>query len=561
MAFEDLYARLETERQAVDLRETGSIPDDPDAIVYRLGFSSVPIAGMPDEFQVGEVKVSRIVGPILTQQTRVRQRHGLPIIFDKSMTLGVEVGHGEVMTVCETYREPEPDLGGAIMGWREEARAALGILAALLDDRVAIEIRFEDMITMSAGKPIGSADARTLLRSFLPFDVTGEERQAISELADIDATKLGPLSEAARWYLKAAEAGPTSDAVVYLWIAIEALTPHRTTSPKTVESMLVASGFNPEWLGDLPMGRLAGVRADIVHKGERDHPLVRAAHYRLETVVRVLIRNAAGVSSSWPPALSPAVFGPASQQITESIEGRETVWHEGKLPSPDTPKPAGLKWDRIQAKLEPEQPPMQVTYSGSMQPGWRKRLDHWVAIAARFLGVRFGPIEVSVDLSSKDFPPEVEMAASQTGLVIAPTLLTLPDPRRQIRLAQLIHEGLAQVAVMRLGIDSVSFGTLLIANAGSWARFKAFYGEGQFFEGEDLDVKTPLPDDLNGLGMCLGASLAGSQSAASALKAAIANDPSLREMTESIEEEWRDVEAFEQLLRRTNELAKALKMS
>ena len=61
---------------------------------------------------------------------------------------------------------------------------------------------------------------------------------------------------------------------MYFWIAIEALTPHRTTSPKTVEAMLVSAGFDPDTFGEPNLGRLAGLRADIVHSGSTDDPLI-----------------------------------------------------------------------------------------------------------------------------------------------------------------------------------------------------------------------------------------------------------------------------------------------
>ncbi len=549
MGFVDLFAQLESGREAIDLTQPGAIPEDPDEIVYRLGFSTVALAGMPEECQVGRVKISRVSGPVLSQRTILRQRHGLPVVFDKSMTLGVRVGEGELLTVCQMTDEPPQTLGEAISEWREEARAALGILAALLDDRVAIEERFEDVITLRGGQPVASADTRSLLRTFLPFDVGEEERGSIAGLSLLKPAELEPLSEAARWYLKATRAGPSADAIVYLWIAIEALTPYRTTAPKMVEAMLVGAGFDPEWLGELGVGRLAGVRADIVHKGVRDHPLIGAAHYRLETIVRVLIRNSAGISSSWPPALSPAVFGAEAEKIRESGANRETVWHPDGLPAPETPQPAGLEWERVQAQLDPASPPMAVTYLGELQPGWQARLDHWLAQAAEFLSVEFDPIEVSLDPRAKGVPASVEMAAGAGGLVLNPGLLQLPDPLRELRLAQILQEGLAQVAVMRFGLASHGFGTLLIAAVGSWARYTAFYGQGGPLEGDDVQAFELTPGDLNAIGMAFGAAVAGSRAASERLRAIEEEqDDEAREMLGALRAAWTGIENFAQLL-------------
>jgi hypothetical protein len=549
MAFEDLYAALSADREAVDLSEQASIPQAPDGIVYRLGFSSIPIAGMPDKCRVGRVEISRVIGPILTQRTYLRQRHGLPIIFDKSMQLGIEVGVNEVLTICQIRSAPPDHLGSAISNWREEARSSLGILAAALDERVAIEERFEDVITTHEGSPIGSADSRLRLRTFLPFDVTAEERQSLAELAELRASELVPLSEASRWYLKAAQEGPTADAIVYLWIAVEALTPHKKTSPKTVEAMLVIAGFNPDWLGDVSIGHLAGLRADIVHKGARQHPLIVDGYYRLETIVRVLIRNAAGVSSSWAPTLTPAVFGEKAAEIHDSRAARETVWHDDSLPPPEDPQPTGLTWNRVQVQLADGIPPMEVSYRGEMQPGWRGRLNHWLARAAEFLEVDFEPIEINVSNDISTAPDSIEMAANSDGLLLRPGLFTLPDPNRELSLAQRLQEGLAQIAVMRLGIASINFGTTLIAAGGSWALYRAFYSRGGPFEGTDLKMNEIDADDLNGIGMALGAALAGSSAAAQTLVALSSNNESgPSQVVEALLREWKGIETFPQLL-------------
>ena len=321
MPFRDFYESLSSDREAVDRQGHEPIPEEPDEVVYRLGHSSIPVAGMPSECRVGRVEIFRVVGPVFTQRTQLRQRHGLPFIFDKSMELRVPVGENEVLTICQIRDEPPLRSADAVSEWRGEARAALGLLAAALDERIAIEERFEDVINLRNGAPISSADLRTRLRSFLPFDVTDEERDVLGELAGLKTADLVPLTEAARWYLLAAQEGPTAEAIVYLWIAIEALTPRPKTSPKTVEAMLVSSGFLPEWLGEVTLGRLAGLRADIVHKGLRDHPLIHEGYYRLETVVRVLLRNAAGMRTSWAPVLSAAVFGERAQEI-QDMQGK-----------------------------------------------------------------------------------------------------------------------------------------------------------------------------------------------------------------------------------------------
>lgn len=559
MAFEDLYAALAADRQAIDRKGHEPIPEDPDEVVYRLGYSSIPIAGMPTECQIGRVEISRTIGPVLTQQTLVRQRHGLPVVFDKSMQLGVAVGENELLTICQIRDAPPSRAGDAVADWRGEARSALGILAAALDERVAIEERFEDIINLRDGKPVSSIDVRARLRTFLPFDVTDEEKATLRSLADLRTDDLVPLTEASRWYLQAAQEGPTADAIVYLWVAIEALTPHRTTSPKTIEAMLVSAGFHPDWLGEVTIGRLAGLRADIVHRGVRDHPLIRNGYYRLETIVRVLIRNAAGIQSSWAPVLTAAVFGERGPEIQEMQENRETVWHDDGLPPPEEPELADLSWDRVQLQLAQDVPPMVVSYNGEMQPGWEGRANHWLARAAEFLEVQMKPIQVTISNDMSGVSSDVQMAANQSGLLLRPSLFTLPNPGRELVLAQNIQEGLAQIAVMRLGIASVSFGTTLIAMGGSWALYQAFYAPGGPFEDDDLKMNPVQPDDLNGIGMTFGAALAGSPAALRAWTTLSSTEGGPSQVLGALLPEWSEIERFPQLLKGIEAVANEFK--
>lgn len=558
MPFEDLYASLAADREAIDRRGNEPIPEEPDEVVYRLGHSSIPIAGMPDESRVGRVEIFRVIGPVFTQKTQLRQRHGLPVVFDKSMKLRVPVGENEVLTICQIRDSPPVQASASLSEWRGEARSALGILSAALDERIAIEGRFEDIINLKGGKPVSSGDVRTLLRSFLPFDVTDEEKGVLNDLASLETSDLVPLTEAARWYLQAAQEGPTAEAIVYLWIAIEALTPRPKTSPKTVEAMLVSAGFLPEWLGEVTLGRLAGLRADIVHKGLRDHPLIRDGYYRLETVVRVLLRNAAGIRTSWSPVLTTAVFGEQAEEIRRMQADRKTIWHRDGLPPPQEAKPAGLEWDRVQVAWAGDKPPMEIFYEGDLQPGWQPRVDHWLARAAEFLETNFEPMRVAITEESTLVPAEISMAASAEGLILRRQLLKLPDPSRELVLAQSLQEGLAQVAVMRLGIASISFGKALIAVGGSWAVYRAFYAAGGPFEDGDLQLNSVQPDDLNGIGMIFGAAMAGSP-AALRVWTDLAEEEGPVQVLKILFSEWEHIEEFPELLKGIEAVASEFK--
>jgi hypothetical protein len=547
MAFEDLYRALIGPRTPKDVREAQV--EQADEWVYRIAFASVPIAGIPEEMRIGGVEIHRAVGPLLTQRTEIRQRHGLPIVYDKVMHREIEVGRNAVLTVCQ-MREPIPKQPSVrIAELRDRAFAAVGVLAAVLDDRVAIEEVLEDIIFMAAGVPIAPGDARLGLRSFLPFDVGDEERASIEALSTLDIEGVTQISQAARYYVRAAQQGPVADSIILLWIALEALTPHRTTSPKTVEEMLLFAGFDPQFL-DISVGRLAGLRADLVHKGEADPELVRAGYYRLEAIVRALLRRATGTSSAWPPILNPAVFGEQGTAIDRQAAMRSTVWHENELPPPVAVEPAGLDWERVQAPHPNRPSPPWLRVSGAIQPGWQARVTFWLAEAALALELKVDPpVEVVIG-SPPGAPASVQTACNAARIVVRPELLKLPDPAREMRLALRLTEALAQVTLMRTGLESTGLGTTLIELVGAWAGHRTFYGQDGPLSEDDFVIRTKDANDLHTLGELLGAALAGSSKASAAL-AEWSNAPTairdLVEFADSILREWTDIESFHEL--------------
>jgi hypothetical protein len=59
--------------------------DQADEVIYRLGFHCLPVPGLPAETYVDDVAVEFVRGPLRAQQTEIRQRHGIPFVFDKHM--------------------------------------------------------------------------------------------------------------------------------------------------------------------------------------------------------------------------------------------------------------------------------------------------------------------------------------------------------------------------------------------------------------------------------------------------------------------------------------------
>lgn len=120
--------------------------------------------------------------------------------------------------------------------WRPRALAAAGMLAAVLDERVAGREVFEDAIVFHEGTFIGAADMRGRVRTYLPFEVNPADQRALDRLAELTASEASPVACAARLYRRAALEGPTADAYAMLWVAAECLAsieaPHRRTSKR-----------------------------------------------------------------------------------------------------------------------------------------------------------------------------------------------------------------------------------------------------------------------------------------------------------------------------------------
>jgi hypothetical protein len=110
---------------------------------------------------------------------------------------------------------------------------------------------------------------------------------------------------------RAAQSGVTPDAIVFLWIALEAISKPRfgTKTAKSqkklsdvewVESALQSAGIDPTKISP-SVGRLAGLRAEIVHGGVETPALLGDGYYVLEALTRLLIRERLATGPmTWP---------------------------------------------------------------------------------------------------------------------------------------------------------------------------------------------------------------------------------------------------------------------
>jgi len=315
MTFEDLYPHKDGLAEGYDAitKQIAAEGFEGMRLLYRLGFRTTAIDGLPDRFSIGRVELTPCFGPVHTQRTDIVQRSGSRLIYEKTMHVGLRVGHGRPLLIAQikatASKAPERDLAAL----RKEALSAVGVLVASLDERVALEEVFQDAVLLSGDseQPVLSLDVRSRLRKFYPRFMSDEIMEGLAHLSTVSLKDQPATAMAASWYLKAAQQGPTTDSVVLLWIALEALTASKAewrNVPKRLKAALEEAEFDVESL-PVSIGRLYGLRADIVHHGNDKPDLMPKGWYELEAMCRSLIRHRMGVVSDWPIAVSTNYLG------------------------------------------------------------------------------------------------------------------------------------------------------------------------------------------------------------------------------------------------------------
>ena len=310
-----------------------------DTLVYRLALSCEPVPGLPEELSVGDTLISFIRGPLRAQETQIRQQFGLPVVFDKVMRRA-PVGDGEVITLVTISTDPPTDLETGFAEWRAQALAAAGMLAAILDERVAGVELFEDAVLYRKGSFVGAADMRGKVRTYLPFEVNESDQNALDLLATLSASESSPVARAARLYRRAALEGPTADAYAMLWVAAECFSEKRSPSKKDIEKALGEAGIDPAGF-PISVGHLIDLRGKIQHHGVESDDRLATAFYEMEAVVRTLIRQSAGIVGGWWPAAdNPAGFSDPFDAAVAGAQGQRTsAWHPSRLPPIEDPQP------------------------------------------------------------------------------------------------------------------------------------------------------------------------------------------------------------------------------
>jgi hypothetical protein len=299
--------------------------------IYRLGFNAMLIVGFPDQvvFESQSAIIVQQLNAVTVRRTRIIQEPSLGLTFRKHSEL-LELGQGIPKTVCHIAFDLSDSLPEQIRQLHDEATSLVGALAAVIDERLALEELFEDVILLDpeTKEEAGRLDAALAVRSFMPrvFDeVEDRSSQTISDVMHRDPT----LGTAGRWYLRGAQQGPSPDAIVSFWVAVEALFPDARGKQvvRTVEAKLAETAFAMDDV-PVPIGKLYGIRGAIVHEGNDNPALLREAYYSLEAVTRHLIRARADVVSDWPALVDANVWPEPIRTLVDNLRSRPQTWWE-----------------------------------------------------------------------------------------------------------------------------------------------------------------------------------------------------------------------------------------
>jgi hypothetical protein len=495
---ENALPKLAEEPQ--DAREGWGL-QDVDEVVYRLGLSCEPVPGLPNDLTVGDIAVEFVHGPVRAQQTLLRQRFGVPVIFDKSMRRE-EVAANEVITLLSITTTPPENLEDGFAVWRPRALAAAGMLAAVLDERVAGREVLEDAIVFHKGEFVGAADMRGRVRTYLPFEVNPADQLALDRLAELTASEASPVARAARLYRRAALEGPTADAYAMLWVAAECFSEHRSPSKKDIEKALKAGGMDPDGL-PISIGRLIELRGKIQHHGVESDDRLTMAFYEMEAVVRTLIRQEAEIEGGWWPAAdNPAGFSaPFDAVVAAAQQDRETEWHKGDLPPAETPVELRVPRRTASPHLDP-----------------RLEIDRRIGDAAAVIAVCvLDAIEwIDPEMSLRiDFerppnaPSDLVSAANAERLWFSEEMLdptTLNEPKGFVSLVWELVRMVGVAYAQRIGIESRGNGVAVVEAMGTRLQYLRLVKHGEF-PAEELAI--PTDTDLLSVGKLAGWAAAG----------------------------------------------------
>lgn len=543
--FQDLYPNdLTTEGHVSEAEEA-------DSVVFRTFWRRMSVPGLPESLRVGEVDFHFIAGPVRTQRTTIRQRPGVPFVFDKSMQRYVEIGANELLTVAQLTTDLQRGL--EIPQWQATTRAAIGLVVCMLDERIAGDQLGEDMVFLKKGAPVAAADVVSGVRTFMPFDVTAQDQAALANLASSHSHDGQAYTTAAQLYGLGVNEGPTRIGFVLLWTAVDSLVYEGQNQAKELLEALHQVDFDLDWLS-LSVGRLAGLRGKLAHGKSEPEELVRLGFYDMEAIARVLIRSAAGLPPAWPAMPTATAFAlPTGRQLADQTGAYEEVWHDDDLPKPD-PNPPLSGLARYDAAAGGHASWLRV--EGTEDRETEKRLRFWGLAAVSAVDIALD--ETTIEVCDDDrLPKGIDFASNVERILVSEAAAAPADDLGDFRLGYQLCRLMAEQQVLRLGFESEGFGTFLIEMAGAWVAYREWVLLGDL--PPDALLRVELDDsDLQNLGATVGIAISGDPDAIADVEQWRANQNTDTELAELIGQtmvELAEALTFSEMLDLLRELA------
>lgn len=438
------------------------------------------------------------------------------------------LGDGEVITLITISTTPPEELEAGFAEWRAQALAAAGMLAAVLDERVAGKELFEDAVLYRESTFVGAADMRGMVRSYLPYEVKPPDQQALEVLATLSASESSAVARAARLYRRAALEGPTADAYAMLWVAAECFSQHRSPSKKDIESALGAAGIDPASF-PVSVGHLIDLRGKIQHHGVESDDRLRTAFYEMEAVVRTLIRQDAGIEGGWWPASdNPAGFAePFDAAVAEAQGKRDSNWHSNGLPPREDPTPLGLPRRSPKPHGDPR---LDVDPAlgeiGQIMANVVLDAIEWFDPQLHLKVRAEPPPELSADVTLWAGPNEIWISEARRA--------RKEDPQSFVNFIWDLVSLVGCASALSSGIPSEKEGVAFVQGIGAWLQYTRLV---KHWEYQPQELALPTSSDYVSLGKLCGWAAAGDARAAAAVDKLDGNPAELAAaITEALEQ-------------------------
>jgi len=193
---------------------------------------------------------------------------------------------------------------------------------------------------------------------------------------------------------------------------------------------------------------------------------------------------------------------------------------------------------------------------GAADADVEERIRFWAMAAINAADVDVEPFEVRVER----LPDGHQWGVNRERVMMAAEVAAGADDEREPRMAWQLCRLVAEMQVMRTGVDSVDFGAVLIDFGGAWVAYREWVVDNEM----PPDVLTRVDLDsasMQDIGATAGAAAAGDPDAGRAIDAWIASGPEshaqLRGAVEMLMDELRGLEHFATYLALTTEMVEA----